>query len=235
MLAAILFVISLLAAVATGSDLNAVRRELESRYRGARTLKAAFYERYNDGTGGTAAESGTVYFSRPGRMRWEYQSPQEKLFLVDGTNAWFYVPADHTASRARMKESSDWRTPLALLVGKADLSELCRRLDLLNQDGKAGPDERVLTPGDSLLRCIPRDNLGGNSPEGTVTAPYVLLETDPQAQLVRVVIREPGNVETEFRFGNWERNIPIPEVKFHFQPPPGVSVVDEESLVNVMR
>jgi outer membrane lipoprotein-sorting protein len=60
----------------------------------------------------------------------------------------------------------------------------------------------------------------------------VILETDPQARLVRVIIREPGNVQTEFRFGNWEENVAIPEVKFHFQPPPGVSVVDESSLVD---
>ena len=25
-------------------------------------------------------------------------------------------------------------------------------------------------------------------------------------------------------------NLPIPEAKFHFQPPPGIAIVDEESL-----
>ena len=35
----------------------------------------------------------------------------------------------------------------------------------------------------------------------------------------------------EFRFGNWQENIPIPEVQFHFQPPEGVTIVDEESLL----
>lgn len=234
MIRAVVFAI-LFADLLNAPNAAAIRRSLESRYHSAKTLKAAFFERYSDGTGGVAAESGTVYFSRPGRMRWEYQSPQEKLFLVDGTNAWFYVPADHTASRAKMKESSDWRTPLSLLAGKADLSELCRSLDLLSTNAKSAPDERLLASGDSLLRCIPRDNPRGNSAEAGVIPPYVLLETDPQAQLVRVVVRQPGNVETEFRFGNWEENIPIPEVKFHFQVPPGVAVVDEESLANEIR
>ena len=64
-------------------------------------------------------------------MRWEYESPEQKLFLVDGTNVWFYVPADRTVSRAKMKESSDWRTPIALLVGKADLSRLCRSIEIV--------------------------------------------------------------------------------------------------------
>ena len=53
------------------ADAKAFARALESRYAHARTLKAAFLERYSDGTGASQSESGTVYFSRPGRMRWD--------------------------------------------------------------------------------------------------------------------------------------------------------------------
>jgi len=224
----------LLCALAVGAlagaanDVAAVRKALENRYHHARTLKAAFFERYSDGSGGVVAESGTVFFSRPGRMRWEYEAPQEKLFLVDGTNAWFYVPADHTASRAKMKESSDWRTPLALLAGKVELSQMCRDLKFA-EPGSA--DAKPVTAGDSVLRCIPRDNPPGA--EGNL--PYLLLEVDSESRLVRVVIRQTGNAETEFRFGNWEENLAIPEVKFHFQAPPGVAIVDEESLAGEVR
>lgn len=213
------------------SNVDSVRRALEARYHHARTLKATFFERYNDGNGGIAAESGTVYFSSPGRMRWEYESPQQKLFLVDGTNAWFYVPSDHTASRAKMKESSDWRTPLALIAGKADLAQMCRKLDLVDPGASGGTDDKALTAGDSVLRCTPRDN-----PAGTAgNFPYLLLESDQEARLARVVIRDSGNAETEFRFGNWEENLPIPEVKFHFDPPPGVAIVTEEDLASAIR
>jgi outer membrane lipoprotein carrier protein len=95
-----------------------VVRAIDARYRGAKTLKATFLQSYADGKAGISAESGIVYFSKPGRMRWEYQSPEEKLFVVDGTNVWFYIPADRTASRAKIGESSDWRTPLAFLTGR---------------------------------------------------------------------------------------------------------------------
>lgn len=206
-----------------------MERAVEARYRGARTLKAIFYERYSDGSGGVAAESGTVYFSRPGRMRWEYESPEKKIFLVDGKNVWFYVPADRTVSRAKMKESSDWRTPLALLVGKAKLLDLCQKLDLVEPGGKyseaAGFQPKF---GDNVLRCVPR----GESASKESAAQVVYLETDLQARLVRVVIHQPGNAVTEFRFGDWKENIPIPEVKFHFQPPPGVSIVDQSALAD---
>ena len=104
-------------------------KALEARYSHARTLEAAFYERYTTGGQGGQAESGTVYFSKPGRMRWDYESPGKKMFLVDGKNVWLYVPADHTASKASLKESADWRTPLALLTGNAHLERLCGRIE----------------------------------------------------------------------------------------------------------
>jgi outer membrane lipoprotein carrier protein len=229
MLQLILFTVALAVSANTARTADDVRRALEARYQHAHTLKAIFLERYSDGSGGVTSESGTVYFSRPGRMRWEYESPEQKLFLVDGANAWFYVPSDHTASRAKLKESSDWRTPIALLAGSANLSKLCRNIqivDSLRQRDKQA--EELPSPGDSVLRCTPRDTSGDSGQE-------VLLETDSEAHLVRVIIRQPGNAETEFRFGNWEENIPIPEAKFHFQPPPGVAIVDQQSLSGDIR
>ncbi len=209
---------------------------LESRYQHAHTLKASFFERYSDSKGAVQSESGTVYFSRPGRMRWDYESPEQKLFLVDGTNVWFYVPADRTVSRAKMKESLDWRTPIALLVGKADLARLCRSIEIvapaLSASGKS--EDRTMQDGNTVLRCTPR-NSPGDATDSTGSLREVLLETDPQARLVRVVLREAGNIETEFRFGNWEENIPIPESRFHFQPPPGVTVVDEATLAGAIH
>ncbi|MGA9936719.1 MAG: outer membrane lipoprotein carrier protein LolA [Candidatus Acidiferrales bacterium] len=215
------------ASTAAGLRPDVIRQRLEDRYRHASTLKAAFFERYSDGSGDVQAESGTVYFSRPGRMRWEYESPEPKLFLVDGKNVWFYVPADHTASHAKLKESSDWRTPIALLVGKADLSQLCRKLEVVNGASGSGADadDVPLSTNDAVLRCIPR----GESAE-VASKQAIFLEVDPDGYLSRVVIHQAGDVTTEFRFGNWQENIPIPEAKFHFQPPPGVSIIDEESL-----
>ena len=213
-------------------DAGSLQRALEGRYKHARTLKAVFFERYTDGSGGVTAESGTVYFSRPGRMRWDYESPEQKLFLVDGSNVWFYVPADHTASRAKLKESSDWRTPLALLAGKANLSRFCQTIEIVPPASGQGTDvAQAPVPGDSVLRCIPRGR--PDIAEGAGQA--VLLEMDSDARLVRVVIREPGGITTEFRFGNWQENILLPESKFHFVPPPGVAIVDEESLSSGFR
>jgi len=168
--------ILLFVAASPARDVNTVRRALEARYQHARTLRASFFERYTDGNGGASAESGTVYFSRPGRMRWEYESPEQKLFIVDGTNVWFYVPADHTASRAKLKESSDWRTPLALLTGKADLSKLCRSIQLVGLDAEKGtPIEEQPVPASN----VPGERASKTQPFPTRPAPFGRSSSSP--------------------------------------------------------
>jgi outer membrane lipoprotein carrier protein len=231
MVCTVLCLMLLALAPSPARDADSVRRALEARYRHASTLKAVFFERYNDGSGGISAASGTVYFSRAGRMRWEYESPETKLFLVDGNNVWFYVPADHAASRATLNESSDWRTPLALLAGKVHLSRLCEKLELVDPSLDSAEAAAPKT-NDRELRCVPRRDSraagGGDFQE-------VLFDVDSQFRLAGVVIREPGAIETEFRFGEWEENVVVPESKFHFQPPPGVAIVDEASLAGELH
>jgi len=211
-------------------DAQSILRALQARYHHAQSQQAVFYERYSDtGSGaGGSAESGVVYFSQPGRMRWEYQSPEQKLFIVDGANVWFYVPADRTVSRAKVKESSDWRTPLALLTGKSDLSKLCRTIEIVDPAKDQNPEDHPSSPDNDVLRCVPKREPADADQE----IREILLEADPVAHLVRLVIRQPGNLETEFRFANWQENLPIAETMFHFAPPPGVTVVDESSLAN---
>src|SRR4051812_12718396 len=92
-------------------EVKPLAARMEARYRGAKTLQATFLERYTENGREVRTESGTAYFRRPGKMRWEYETPEKNLFLVDGKTAWFYVPGDHTVTRVAAKESTDLRTP----------------------------------------------------------------------------------------------------------------------------
>jgi outer membrane lipoprotein carrier protein len=225
MFAAVILSMILSSSAAGRLDAAAVARGLEMHYHNARTLQAVFLERFTQDGQTVRVESGTVYFSKPGRMRWDYQSPQEKLFLVDGKNAWLYIPADRTASRQPVKESDDWRTPLALLTGRAELSRFCGSVELLSPQA-AEREDRPSTPGNYVLRCSPRTH-GKDEP------PFqsALLEVDPEFRLVRVLVRQAGSQDTEFRFGDWKENIPLEELKFHFAPPPGVAIVEAPQLI----
>jgi outer membrane lipoprotein carrier protein len=214
-----------------------VVKVVEARYHSSHTLKAVFLERYNEGRHTARVESGTAYFSRPGRMRWEYESPEQKLFLTDGKTTWFYVPADHTVSRISMKESNDWRTPLALLTGKASLNRYCQRIEFGDPPHDA--------PDNVTLLCIPAgspdtgkkpqpsdkdDAAQVLSPEAGGQIQVVLLEVDPQTGwLASVIIRQAGGIQMEYRFGKWEGNLQVPETMFHFIAPKGVAIVEGDA------
>jgi outer membrane lipoprotein carrier protein len=214
---------------------KAIAHLLEQHYRNAQTLRAVFLERYSEGPRQAQVESGTVYFRRPGRMRWEYDSPEKKLFLVDGKTVWFYVPYDHTVTKAPVRESSDWRTPLALLTGKADLLRLCSRLDLAVQSG--------VPSGHVILRCLPKGEKPSPAQSGSHSSSptlelstesdftEVMLEVDrASGELARIEIRQPGGIELEYRFGDWQEDKPLPESMFQFHVPEGVAIVDASEL-----
>lgn len=207
---------------------------LERRYRASKTLEAKFLERYSENGQLLRSEAGIAYFRRPGKMRWEYESPEKNLFLVDGKTAWFYVPTDHTVTRAPAKESTDWRTPLALLAGEMKLSRVCARVDLAVGEI---PD----TPGDVVLDCHVRGETSGHE-KSSASAPdmdglqdtgaeqAVFLEVAPAtADLARVLVRQKGGVSVDFRFANWRFDPPLPDSFFRFDVPQGVAIVNGES------
>lgn len=215
----------------TGADAKLVAAKLESRYRAAHTLQATFLQIYSDNERIVRTEAGTAYFRRPGKMRWEYESPEKNLFLVDGKTAWFYVPQDHTVTRAPAKQSSDWRTPLALLAGEMKLSRICVRVELTTAEKPAAPDNVVLhcplrgeqnTPSSASNKSSPNHDDGPDQ--------SVFLEIVPTTgDLARVVVREKGGIGVEYKFANWQFDPPVAESLFHFEAPRGVAIVNGES------
>jgi outer membrane lipoprotein carrier protein len=217
--------------VVTGApDAGTIVSRLESRYRSARTLQATFIERYTENGHVVRVEAGIAYFRRPGKMRWEYQSPEKNLFLVDGKSAWFYVPADHTVTRVPAKESTDWRTPLALLAGEMKVSRVCAGIGLAISEKPEASDHVVLA---CELRGATvdahRNAFQEPARQMAAAGEAVFFEVvSASGELVRVLVRDPGGVGIEFHFANWQRDPQIAETLFRFRAPPGVAIVNGE-------
>jgi outer membrane lipoprotein carrier protein len=201
-----------------------VLRRMESTYRKAVNLRANFLERYFENGSVVRVESGAAYFHKPGKMRWEYEKPEKNLFLVDGKNAWFYTPADHTATRIPARQSDDWRTPLALLAGEGKLSRVCDRVV---------PAKLPVLPDTSLpaapgigFECVLKGATKNPVDVQGESASRVFLEISDKGELARVLVQSPGSVLTEFRFKDWEVDPPLADSLFRFVPPVGVVIVD---------
>lgn len=220
----------LFATAISGFDLRTVVARLEAKYHAPHTLQAAFLERYTENGHPVRVEAGTVYFRRPGKMRWEYESPEKNLFLVDGKTAWFYVPADHTVTRVPAKESSDWRTPLALLAGEMKISRVCNDVRFAEQEAPESSSNAMLycqlrgTDSKSLARGHFNDEQ-----KLSEAGEAVYLEVDTASgDLVRVLVKNAGGVAIEFRFANWISDPPVADSLFRFTVPAGVAIVNGE-------
>ena len=192
-------------------SVDRVAEGVDRHYNDLSSLRAQFTETYR-GAGITRTESGTLWLRRPGKMRWEYTEPKEKIFVSDGKTAYFYVPGERQARRAPVKDLDDLRSPLRYLLGKTKLKK-----EFTNLTARAGDH-----PGTVLIRGVP-SSLADRVSE-------MSLEVDPQGQIQRILIDEADGSQTEFIFSGMQENLAVEDVRFRFQPPPGVEMIEGASV-----
>jgi outer membrane lipoprotein carrier protein len=198
------------------SGLTAISRAVDEHYNHLKSFRSAFTETYV-GPGVSRSESGTVWLKKPGRMRWEYHQPKEKLFLTDSQNAYFYVPGERQARRTPLSKIDDIRSPLRYLLGKTKLE---KELDALS----VAPDVAPVQAGDTVLRGVPKGMKDRVSD--------VWLEITPAHQIVRIVVHGVDGTTTDFRFTQLEENIPVQDSFFRLQLPPGVQIFQEDQIID---
>jgi outer membrane lipoprotein carrier protein len=196
-------------------DVRQLARVVDDHYNHLRSLQADFTEIYR-GEGAERVESGTLWLKKPRKMRWEYRSPREKLFVSDGQAVWFYLPAERQLRKTTLKKLDDLRSPLAFLLGKTKLENELRGLSKV-------VDQSPLSPENTLLRGVPQ---GVVSQSMVGQANEVQLEITPTNQIVRIVLMEADGATTEFRFAGWKENLELSDSRFQFTPPPGVETVE---------
>jgi len=201
-----------LAISAPALDLDQVVRKVDQRYNRLHTLQTQFTEIYQGG-GMDRTESGMLLLKKPGKMRWEYRSPREKLFLSDGKDAWFYLPGERQVRKSSMSKLDDLRSPLGFLLGKTRLEKELQGLSF-------APDVAPLNQGDFVLRGVPKGMAERVS--------QVLLEVTPEGQIDRITLEQADGSVTEYRFSGQKEDTPIADASFHFEPPAGTEVVEGE-------
>ena len=216
----VLFLAATALAAAPTPDVHAIAQAVDERYNHFHSLQADFTEIYR-GAGMERTESGTLWLKKPGKMRWQYRSPREKLFLSDGKDAWFYIPGERQVRRTAVKKLDDLRSPLAFLLGKTKLEKELQGLALVRDPVRdPAPDIAPLAAGDVVLRGVPKSLAERVS--------QVLLEITPEHWISKILIEEVDGSITEYRFTNQKENVPVPDQQFQFAVPDGVEVIDGE-------
>jgi outer membrane lipoprotein carrier protein len=180
-------------------------RTVDAHYNHLTSLQARYTERYT-GMGQDRTETGTLTLKKPGHMRWAYDTPHGKLFLLDGQSAIFYTPGDDQAQRIPAKQLDDLRSPLRFLLGH---TELAKELDNL-----------------TLTLAAPNSYTLSGTPKGMQQRLRSLaLTVDSTGQIHAMRLEEVDGSVTNFTFTDLRENIPTRATDFTFTPPPGVTIV----------
>jgi outer membrane lipoprotein carrier protein len=159
---------------------------------------------------GTVVEtsSGTVQLQRPGRFRWDYRDPFERVIVADGERIWLYE-ADLEQVTIRRLDEGIGDTPAALITGRSDV---LARFDF-QRSWRA----------DGLLWVA----LAPKARDTDFAAVRLGFDGD---RLVRLELDDRLGQQTRLRFRDVRLNPPVAPDAFRFAAPPGVDVIDESEL-----
>jgi outer membrane lipoprotein carrier protein len=179
----------------------------------------AFYEKTGDFKAGfkqdykykafrrTQTSTGTVSYKKPGLMRWEYENPSKRSFVLAGNKVYAYDPAAQT-----------------LTVGSIDTSKLSASVTFLFGQGKLA-DEFNITKGTcadckgTLLVLDPR--------KSDPRFRQVRLEVDPKsAQVLKSTVVDPDGSENAIAFVDLKTNVGVQAGDFKLNPPEGTRIDD---------
>jgi outer membrane lipoprotein carrier protein len=192
-------------------DLPTVLERMQKRYDQAKDFHARFSQNYSRAMVGRATLStGTITFKKPGRMRWDYDKPEPRMFLSNGQVLWLYEPSEKQAFKQDLK-TSQLPAALAFLMGKGKITDEFEVT--FAKDAKHG------RPGDYRLALAPKQ------PQSAYKS--MLFVVDPKEFLVResVLVDSQGNTN-HFTFDGLEVNGKVADSVFKWTPPAGVRVVD---------
>jgi outer membrane lipoprotein carrier protein len=186
---------------------------LQRKYDGIRDFSADFVHTYRGGAlKKQLTETGRLLIKKPGKMRWEYTSPEKKLFVSDGTKIYSYIPQDKQVMVGSVPQEDSAATPALFLSGKGNLTR-----DFVPSHGDVFPGS---PPGTVALKLVPK-----------TTQPdydWLILLVDPATYSLRGLVTTDAQGGTSaITFTNLKENIGVADKAFAFTIPRGVDVVTD--------
>ena len=184
---------------------------LQQRYQTIKDFTADFRHTYTGSLVRETVERGTLTVKKPGKMRWEYKTPEEKLFISDGVTMYQYFPRDRQVIVQSVPQDYA-STPVLFLSGRGDLTR-----DFTASFTDVPKD---MPQGSRALKLVPK------SPQAEYEA--LVLTVDAATYTLRglTALDAQGGSST-FVFSNLKENVNPADRQFQFTPPRGVEVFDE--------
>jgi outer membrane lipoprotein carrier protein len=199
-----------LAGAPTAPELS---QALQRKYSTIHDFSADFVHTYRGGVlRKQLTERGRLLIKKPGKMRWEYTSPEPKQFVSDGVKLYSYIPADKQVIVGTIPQDDTANSPALFLAGKGDVT---RDYTPSLVDPPAGSP-----PGVTALKLVP------HTPQPDYD--WLIVLVDPGSLALRGLVTADAQGGTSlFTFANLKENVGLSDKDFTFQIPRGVDVITE--------
>ena len=204
-----------LLALAVAVSATELAQSIQQKYEGIRDFSADFTHTY---TGGVLhkklTEHGHVLIKKPGKMRWEYTSPEKKLFVSDGVRIYSYIPADNQVRIDAVPKDDQAGAPILFLAGKGNLIR-----DFTSSIGEVPAGS---PPNSVALKLVPK----AAQPDYD----WLMLVVNQQTLTLRTLVTMDGQGgQSSISFENLKENVGPADKAFAFSIPRGVDVINESS------
>ncbi|MEE9253107.1 MAG: outer membrane lipoprotein chaperone LolA [Thermodesulfobacteriota bacterium] len=218
-----MLVVALLIAVpalgtSSASDLERVVENVQRTYERAREFHASFEQTAEIKALEKVQKSkGEVWFKKPGKMRWNYYTPNRDEIVSDGSTFWQY---DH-------EEKQVVETSIERVISTQGTTTFLQGLGKIKEQFNASfpTKEHRDAKGNYLVDLSPKDDSGDEVNRFTIVV-------DPKSWIVSAIfLYDPFNNKTIVNFSNIEINKGISDSVFKFKIPKGVEVIKAPPLI----
>ncbi len=151
--------------------------------------------------------SGTAFFKRPGKMRWEYETPERQTIITDGNTLWVFRPDDNQVMIGKAPSFFKGGKGFSFL---SDMKEIRQKFIISLE--KKSPE------GFFVLKLLPREKTYG-------VVQIHLTISKATFDVVEIVTYNSYGDETRFVFSDIEFKQKIDDSLFHFNIPENVEVL----------
>jgi len=198
---------------AAESSAAQLAQALQLKYDSIKDFSADFVHTYQGGVlRKQLTERGHVLIKKPGRMRWEYQSPERKLFVSDGVRVYSYVPADNQVIVSPVPEGDRAGAPVLFLAGKGNLTR-----DFTPEIVDVPPGFPPQTSAIKLVPKVPQPDYDS----------LILVVDQPSLMLRGIVTIDAQGGQSAISFANLKENVGTPDKVFTFSIPRGAEVITD--------
>jgi outer membrane lipoprotein carrier protein len=187
---------------------------LQRKYEGIHDFATDFVHTYRGGAlRRQLTERGRLLVKKPGKMRWIYTAPEEKVFVSDGVKIYSYIPADKQVIVSSVPSDDTATTPALFLAGKGNLTR-----DFTASLGTQIPDG--VPANTRALKLVPK--------KAQPDYESLVLLVDPATLTLRGMVTEDAqNGTSTMVFSNLKENVTLSDKDFAFSIPRGVDVVTD--------